>query len=1059
MKITNTFINTMLVSTSLFASQAYAAAPFSPEFQPLGYIGPMELSNTDLTNGAKAYRGWYENGGWQGDLIEYSVSDTGDLATSIDLSGVSPAQTVGGTNWSAHVQFAANAATSSHWDTGREIITSTTGINQVAFRWANLTLAQKTALDLNAVTTAATSSNVLDFLRGDRSQEKPIGVLRLRFGVMGDVIHSNPEYVGIPEGSFAESSYTTFKNDNLTRAPRIYVGANDGMLHAFNALNGNESWAYIPSMVMDDLSKLAGTPYSHAYFVDGNISVKDAYFGSAWHSVLLGSLGAGGKGLFALDVTHPSLSSENFSGGNDKKILWELNPASDNDLGHIFDATTVTMLNDGKWYAINGNGVSSANGVAKLYLVELSTGTVTKISTASGSAGSPNGLAAPALVDTNNDGMADIAFAGDIDGDMWRFDLTGVTPGSWKLDYKLYNGTSAQPITMAPDVAIHPQAGHLVLFGTGRLYTSADIGDATVQALYGIWDPGTAPVGGETRLAQLLSGDIDYVGGGFTESVATFTTVAPLDYAIYKGWQVDLPAGFRLLTQPQLRAGRLKTTISNPNGFANWLLEVTFDEGGVADATIYDLNRDGLLNTADRVDANGNTSLDDLEDIPMGWQRPDGTMSQVTIASLAHGVDTLFLNFLNPPLIPPVCIGGCTGGLIGGHMDVDTDSAVKGDGLGGKTDGHVHEYDDKFNRTYVDYYDIDPGDGGKLRNVTEVGIEDDEKFIVLIANADLSTGGELTINNKVHHVVKYQRMLHKALANWDGAGPLLDDDGDSLIFSLDSIEASDGGLKSTFDSLAIIHGGLHPTQTGCVNNGPNVTNGRWRNGSLIFQLVKASHFSGLVVGESALDRVVVQTPLDLHDVVILSDGTQVKLTEDLNKDSIIDGTSPAYEIYGGLVVRSNDEFLYESTLFWHFGDISKLVLGVTPCYGDPLWAQAYVIETKGVTEEVYDDLLAAAGFEDFEALEQRIEELEECIEVKECKDAYKKIEKLYRLGLLVEYTKVGGEDGGDIGGGAEYGGGLTGTPLVIDGGISEGGVTSGPNFQTGRRTWIDILPE
>jgi hypothetical protein len=153
-------------------------------------------------------------------------------------------------------------------------------------------------------------------------------------------------------------------------------------------------------------------------------------------------------------------------------------------------------------------------------------------------------------------------------------------------------------------------------------------------------------------------------------------------------------------------------------------------------------------------------------------------------------------------------------------------------------------------------------------------------------------------------------------------------------------------------------------------------------------LVKASHFAGLLIGESALDRVVVQTPSDLHKVVILSDGIQVELTEDLNGDSIIDGTSPAYEIYGGLVARADDEFLYESTLFWHFGDISKFVLGVTPCYGDPLWAKAYIIETKGVTEEVYDDLLAAAGFEDFEALEQKIKELEACIEEKICKDAY-----------------------------------------------------------------------
>ena len=126
MKITNTFIKTMLLSTSLLASQLNAAA-INPELQPLGYIGPIELSTTDLTNGTKAYRGWFENGSWQGDLIEYSVSSSGVLTTSIDLTTISPSQTAAGTNWSAYVQFAANAAGVSHWDTGRKIIRRDTG--------------------------------------------------------------------------------------------------------------------------------------------------------------------------------------------------------------------------------------------------------------------------------------------------------------------------------------------------------------------------------------------------------------------------------------------------------------------------------------------------------------------------------------------------------------------------------------------------------------------------------------------------------------------------------------------------------------------------------------------------------------------------------------------------------------------------------------------------------------------------------------------------------------------------------------------------------------------
>ena len=1064
-----TLLKTTLLLTSLLISQVYAAAVFSPADQPLGYIGPIELSNSDISNGAKAYRGWYENGAWQGDLIEYDVSSTGALTTSIDLSGLAPAQGTTTNNWSAHVQFAANEATAGYWNTGRQIITYT-GSSQVPFRWSNLTVAQKQAVDLAAYNSAAATSDVLNFLRGERTNEYPAGNLRLRFSILGDIIHSNPKYVAVPKADIPDSSYVTFVNDNLNRAPRVYVGANDGMLHAFDAVTGNEAWAYIPSMVVGNMSNLAGRPYLHSYYVDGGITVQDAFFNSAWHSVLVGSLGGGEKGLFALDVTHPDLSSENFASGNDKKVLWELDKSADNDLGYIFGASTVTKMNDGQWYAINGNGVSSVNGIAVLYLVNIQTGVVTKISTASGSAGSPNGLSAPALVDVNNDGMADIAFAGDIDGDLWKFDLTSSSPAAWNVAYKLYDGVGTQPITIAPDVTNHPQLGHLVLYGTGRLYTAADINDTSVQALYGIWDTGSAP-GVDTRLAQILSADTTFISGAFSETVRTFTTTAAIDWTVYKGWKVDLPAGERLITPPVLRASRLKTVITNPNGSANWLLEVSFNEGGVASNTIFDLDRSGVLDSADRVDNNADGDLDDPEDIPMAWQRENGSMSQVTIARLSKGFDTLFINYLNPPLVPPACVGICDGGLAAGHMDVDTDSSSTltslGDGLGGSTDGHVHEYDDETNRTYVDYLDIDPLATGKLFNITEVGIGINEEFIVLVANADLSPGSELTIGIKKYSVVSYQRMIHKKLAAWDGIGSLLDDEGVSLIYKIAKIQGN-GTLRSTFDSLAIINGGLHPTQTGCVKDAVGLTNGRWRNGALIIQLIKLSHFTAVAPFSpfaapftSALDRVTVQNPTDLPSFLILSDGTQVDLKEDLNANGIIEAGAPDYEAYGGLIVTNDAEFLYESSLFWHFGDLSEVVLGVKPCYGDPEWEAAVVIEQQGVTRELFNELLAAAGFADIDALAAEVTLLEACIDEDEedggCgskEDLWEELKALYELGLLVENSVIGG--GTSTGTGLDS---ISGSPVIIAGGIAEGGVTSGPNFDTGRRTWTDILPQ
>jgi len=1125
MKITHTLAKIMLLSVSMVLSQQGAAAPINPEGQPLGYIGPMELSTTDLTNGAKGYRGWFENGAWQGDLIEYDVTDGGGISTSIDLSEPTPQQSTGGGNWSALVNFADTADTTSHWNTDRKIIFSNNyGSNQKAFRWEELDIYQKAALDnLTALDATGNPSPVLNYLRGDRINEGAAGSMRTRFTVLGDIIHSNPEYVGAPEASFTDTDYVTFKNDNSSRAPRVYIGANDGMLHAFSANNGQEMWAYVPSMLIPKMKRLAGRPYSHTYFVDGSITVQDAHASGAWRTVLVGSLGAGGRGLYALDVTSPLLGSEIGAVGNDKKIMWEEraentpgdpDTGANPDIGYIFDATTITQLNDGKWYAVFGNGFGSDNGEAVLMMKELRTDwsapAVVKVRTG---AGGDNGLSAPALVDTDGDGKADIAWAGDIKGDLWRFDLSG-GPGAWTKAYKVYDGDPNQPITMAPDVAIHPQLGHLVMFGTGKLYEAADLDTESTQALFGVWDSGvaasyTTPLTSVNLLDQLLSLNTEYARFGFTEKVRTFTTTVVVDYSTHKGWKVELWAGERMLTPPQLRAGRLKTTIYNPNDGTNWLLEATFLDGNMAENSIFNLNQDTVLDELDRVNANGNVDgggnpdYSDPEDIPMAWKRPNGTMSQPTIASLSAGVDTMFLNFLNPPVVeaavvPGGCTGVCEGGLEGGHIDLDNDAT-----LGGGTDQHTHEYDDDVNRTYIDYLDISAGalkaDGTPAviqRDVTDV-VDNTEWFIPLIANADFSKGGTLKISRNgstddvEYNVVEYQKMIHEALATWDGVSDLLDPAGRSLIFKLNTVDE----FTISFNSLALITGGLHPSETGCVRDTEPYRshNNRWRNGALTMQLVKVSHFAGLATAivdgetvqtESALDRLKVQIPVDFQEAVYLTDGTGVALTRDVDGNGTIgDGSGPAYEIYGGLhadPALADPGFLYESTMFWHFSG---------PCYGKPGWAEAYLIESQYTMFAIFFEGLDRAGVTTLDELAAMIDALlargcaveggvssgdkddkDTTVVVEDpdsCQAEYDDLAQTYALGLLMEANgnsvSCGADgclgDGSDVQTDEGSGTSLSGDPLAIVGGIDEGGITSGPNFEAGRRTWIDILPE
>jgi hypothetical protein len=1048
----------LTVSASVLCVPHLLAAPaFDPTLQPLGSVAPLTLSNTDLSvGGVKAYRSWFENGGWQGDLVEYSVSTTGSLSTSVDLTDISPSNTGSPpANWSAHVRFAVNeVANGTYWDTGRQIITWD-GSSQDAFRWNNLSDDQKQALDKTAFINDETTSDILDYVRGERSNEVPNGALRQRASVLGDLIHSNPVYVGAPRGSFAENGYASFAATHGSRDSRVYVGANDGMLHAFDAATGNEAWAYIPSMLIPGLDRLAGRPYTHRYYVDGALTVRDAYFSGSWHTVLVGGLGAGGKGWFGLDITDPSITNEDSTLSSNQKILWELDASSDDDLGYAFGQAVISKLNDGNWYAVFGNGYNSVNGLAKLYAVNVANGDVVRISTGSGTSGSPNGLSSPSLVDTDGNGTADIVYAGDIDGNVWKFDLSGETTGNWSVAYSgtpIHPGTAAQPVIQPPDVTRHPSTGHIVMFGTGRLFDSADLADTSVQALYGIWDSGLTPAGAgdQNLLVQTLSGDMAYTASGVDETVQTYTPDPGfIDWSTQHGWSVALPAGFRILQPPQLRGGRVKVTLTQPGTRANYLLEAHYLDGGSPGQAIFDLDRSGTLNSGDNIDGNGDGDLIDTEDNVVMWGQPAGVMSQPTIARVAQGVDTQLLNYVVPPTQLP-CTGDCPSGFQGGHVDVDTDyynhkaDTKKGDlgGVGGKTYQHTHEYDKDLGRVYVDYMDIGMDVHVELSN--DALIPPDEEFIVIVANGDLSPGSVLTLDDREYNVVEYQTMIHKKLRAWDGTGDLTDDDGNTLIFTASGLAASGGTVRHSFDDMAILAGGLHPTNTGCVNKSDSVTNGRYRNGSLVTQAVSRSMFTG---GGNMLDRLTVQQPTDLPHPMVMSDGSQVDMKVDFDDDDNFEYGN--YEIFGGLRAtisgQGDTDALFESTLFWHYPG--------APCYGQDGWEEAVVTarDDGSLTQAEYNQMLAELGITD---LQSEIDALESCknTKVKDggCKETYEDLIDLQELATTIVDGGVDSETGLESDGE---------TPVIVEGAATEQGITVGPNFVGGRRTWVDLIAD
>lgn len=1129
---------TLAMSVSL---PGWGAERFSPGNQPLGSIAPIVLSNADLRGGnTKGYRPWFENGSWQGDLVEYTVTAEGNLSTSVEFDEESPTNASNGANWSALVNFAAkNQAT--YWDTGdpndpndtgRKIITVNSNTQlQAPFRFTDAGIGADNRQDLIAGDTAPTAedtaANKLNFVRGDRSNEHPNGSLRRRTSILGDIIHSKPVYVGAPNDTRTEEGYGAWAADKSNRAPRVYVGANDGMMHVFDADTGEEVYAYVPSMLIGRLGLLTARPYSHTYYVDGEMSARDAYFNGAWHTVLAGSLGAGGKGFFALDITDPNLSRENASTGNDKKVLFEFDASTDDDLGDSFSRPVIAKLNDGKWYVIVGNGYNSVNGAATLYLVNLETNALTKLSTSSGTADNPNGLSSPSLLDADRNGTADYAYVGDIDGNLWKFDLSSSSAGNWDVAYNakpLHPSVGNQAIIQAPQIARHPLYGYLVYFATGRLLTESDINDTSIQSLYGIWDSGN-PLNDpdyppdaydpDDLLTQNWDGPKTYNytdsdNEAATQTIAIYNDAAPPqegagtpdeeagtpDWETRHGWKVNFPEGYRVLQPLQVRAGRVKATVHRPNENQqgeNWLVEALLTDGGPNPlaAPIYNLNVDDQLNAADLY--TDNAAAEDPEwHVPMMWRQVDGIMSQVTIGFLDSGIDTLFINFLQPSIANSTpCTENCTDGFFNGHIDVQTYPGSRPRGTSVLISNppfrfsNAHLYDKLLGRVYVDYFDLrfPPPASSGFNHQFEIDsfgdyppdIGESEEFIVLVANADLSPGGTLQIGTKTWNVLDYQIQLHKALLDWDpriaDALPR-DDDGDSLVFKWGDIQDMvDGTIRVSFNDRAILDGGLHPTNSQCVvQNGvggraetynTQTKEGRWRNGALTLQLVKKSYFNAQPVNP-ALAMVDIQKPQDLAPSITTDTG-DVLITS-------IESPENEYKQIGGLLAQNDAEHLWESTLFWHYGDLVQftdlITPGITssiaasvPCYGEANWPAAVALEQDN---DAITATLARLGENDVtaETLEAELEaELlasQGCTGTG-CDARYKLLQAIFDL--VDDYQPRpddnDGNDDPDSDAPVVIDGGSTGAGLDGDGG--DGSITQGNSHQPGRMSWTDVV--
>ena len=464
-----------------------------------------------------------------------------------------------------------------------------------AFLTGNLSQASTMSSSQKAL---LTGENLVNYLRGRTELEDRASntvdnrILRYREALMGDVVESQPAFIGKPTFNYAEGSYNGFVSSQSARQKVVFLGSNDGMLHAFDANNGQELWAYVPSMVIPNMWKLADKNYSnlHSYYVNGAAVLADAEFDGGWHSILVGSLKGGGRGYYALDVTDP---------GN-PTMLWEFGTAQDGDLGYSFgDAVITKHPNSGNWVVLVTSGYNNASpgdGKGYLYVLDVKTGTILqKIGTGVGNATTPSGFAKIAIWADNaeKDNTAKWVYGGDLQGNLWRFELTN--NNVLKLAVLKDPSGSAQPITTRPELAkIYDK--RVVYVATGKYLEQSDLATVQKQSLYAIKDddatttldnPRTHGTGSNKMVQQV------FVNVGSARQIASCNA---MNFVNDRGYYIDFPdlyssatsgtqASERANVDPMLQFGTLlipttvpASDVCSPGGYG-WLNYVDYKNG------------------------------------------------------------------------------------------------------------------------------------------------------------------------------------------------------------------------------------------------------------------------------------------------------------------------------------------------------------------------------------------------------------------------------------------------------------------------------------------------
>lgn len=588
-----------------------------------GTAASVGFNSTNIEADTYLFQGWFDTSSWQGDLkafrfvdgdapdesdLEWSAADL--LAERVALNVSAPERQIITYNGEQGVPFAAPPG-----QNYREISSNTLGETQLRDLLANAPFPYLTGVPEQQRSNSTFLGSMVRHLRGDVSTD---GVSLYGFTfrdrndgiVLGDIVHSSPVYVGAPSAPYPENIetlgyYASFAGVDRyrQRMPVVYVGANDGMLHAFKATSrstggGTELFAYIPGALFSSepgrgLHHLASASYEnqHRPYVDGTPTSADVYVNGEWRTYLVGGFSAGGKGVYVLDITNPSEFGEANAAN---MVITEFTHAN---LGYTFARPQIAKLNNGEWAAIFGNGYNNNGSYQSslfiLYLDghegasgpsfrEISTGVGTSDDCRLMNSGC-NGLSSPTILDITGDTVVDRVYAGDIQGNMWAFDLSAEQPSAWGVAHH-GSGRSAplfsacrsrfsrggqcpaddrQSITVKPLVVAHPSQRSvatdpnlLVIFGSGQYVAEGDSEDGAIssrtQSLFGVWDSGAA--GGERQFQDLVEQSITTETQGARAGTRTVSD-NPVEYSLSSmpevyGWRASLGTKERLIVNP-----------------------------------------------------------------------------------------------------------------------------------------------------------------------------------------------------------------------------------------------------------------------------------------------------------------------------------------------------------------------------------------------------------------------------------------------------------------------------------------------------------------------------